>query len=174
MATERNPYEAIPEVQVIPVAEGGTEVEMGENVNIDVSPDGGVIVSFEDTLEVNQKETTARINALGVERDLWNEFLGIRKKLKANNSSRGVNTLLNRIEKFVSKGQSATAMIEEANAQGWKTVYEEKEEKHVQPTARQLLDDYSWADGLISESGEQNIRDVTNYLPDLSQERKRD
>jgi len=58
MATERNPYEAIPEVQVIPVAEGGTEVEMGENVNIDVSPDGGVIVSFEDTLEVNQKETT--------------------------------------------------------------------------------------------------------------------
>ena len=31
---------------------------MGENVNIDVSPDGGVIVSFEDTLEVNQKETT--------------------------------------------------------------------------------------------------------------------
>ena len=58
MATERNPYEAIPEVQVIPVSEGGTEVEMGENVNIDVSPDGGVIVSFEDSLEIDQKPTT--------------------------------------------------------------------------------------------------------------------
>lgn len=127
-----------------------------------------------DKEKVNQKEITARINALGVEMDLWNEFLGIRKKLKANNSTRGVNTLLNRIEKFVSKGQSATAMIEEANAQGWKTVYEEKEEKHVQPTARQLLDDYSWADGLIAQPGEQNIRNVTDYLPDLSQERKRD
>jgi hypothetical protein len=58
MATERNPYEAIPKVQVIPVSEGGTEVEMGENVNIDVSPDGGVIVSFEDSLEIDQKPTT--------------------------------------------------------------------------------------------------------------------
>ena len=55
-----------------------------------------------DKEKVNQKETTARINALGVEMDLWNEFLGIRKKLKANNSTRGVNTLLNRIEKLVS------------------------------------------------------------------------
>ena len=71
-----------------------------------------------DKEKVNQKETTARINALGVEMDLWNEFLGIRKKLKANNSTRGVNTLLNRIEKLVRQGQDATGMIEEANAQG--------------------------------------------------------
>jgi glycerate kinase len=70
-------------------------------------------------------------------------FLGTRKKLKANNSIRGVNTLLNRIEKFVTKGQSATAMIEEANAQGWKTVYEEKEEAacttNRKATTRRLL-----------------------------------
>jgi len=58
MATERNPYDQIPNVQVIPVAEGGTEVEMGENVSIDVSPDGGVIVNFEESLEVEQKPTT--------------------------------------------------------------------------------------------------------------------
>ena len=58
MATERNPYDQIPNVQVIPVAEGGTEVDMGENVSIDVSPDGGVIVNFEESLEVEQKPTT--------------------------------------------------------------------------------------------------------------------
>jgi hypothetical protein len=55
MATERNPYDTIPNVQVIPVGEGGTEVEMGENVSIDVDPDGGVIVNFEESLEVDQK-----------------------------------------------------------------------------------------------------------------------
>jgi uncharacterized protein YdaU (DUF1376 family) len=127
-----------------------------------------------DKEKVNQKEITSRINALGVERELWNEFLGTRKKLKANNSIRGVNTLLNRIEKFVTKGQSATAMIEEANAQGWKTVYEEREEKHVQPTARQLLNDYSWADGLITEQDKQSVRDAPSYLPNFSKERGRD
>jgi uncharacterized protein YdaU (DUF1376 family) len=127
-----------------------------------------------DKEKVNQKEITSRINALGVERELWNEFLGTRKKLKANNSIRGVNTLLNRIEKFVTKGQSATAMIEEANAQGWKTVYEEKEEKHAQPTARQLLEDYSWADGLITEQNKQGVRDAPSYLPNFSKERGRD
>ena len=31
MATERNPYDPIPQISVIPVGEGGTEVEMGEN-----------------------------------------------------------------------------------------------------------------------------------------------
>jgi len=127
-----------------------------------------------DKEKVNQKEITSRINALGVERDLWNEFLGTRKKLKANNSIRGVNTLLSRIEKFVTKGQSATAMIEEANAQGWKTVYEEREEKHVQPTARQLLNDYSWADGLITEQNKQSVRDDPSNLPNFSKERGRD
>jgi uncharacterized protein YdaU (DUF1376 family) len=127
-----------------------------------------------DKEKVNQKEITSRINALGVERELWNEFLGTRKKLKANNSIRGVNTLLNRIEKFVTKGQSATAMIEEANAQGWKTVYEEREEKHVQPTARQLLNDYSWADGLITEQNKQSVRDAPSNLPNFSKERGRD
>jgi hypothetical protein len=88
--------------------------------------------------------------------DLWNEFLGIRKKLKANNSRRGVNTLLNRIEKFVSKGQSATAMIEEANAQGWKTIYPAKEEKH-ESTAIELATNTDWAVGLRSQPDQPDI-----------------
>ena len=121
-----------------------------------------------------ETETDARLARLGVDKALWIEYLGTRRKLKCNNSERAINTLVNRIEKLVREGQNATAMLEEANAQSWKTVYEEKEKQHVQPTARQLLDDYSWADGLISQPGEQNIRDVTDYLPDLSQERKRD
>ena len=121
-----------------------------------------------------ETETDARLARLGVDKALWIEYLGTRRKLKCNNSERAINTLVNRIEKLVRQGQDATAMLEEANAQSWKTVYEEKEKQHVQPTARQLLDDYSWADGLIAQPGEQNIRNVTDYLPDLSQERKRD
>jgi len=61
MATERNPYEMIDQqakVITLPVGQGGMSAEVGEAVTIDASPDGGVIVNFEDSLEVEQKPTT--------------------------------------------------------------------------------------------------------------------
>ena len=61
MATERNPYEMIDQqakVITLPVGQGGMSAEVGEAVTIDASPDGGVVVNFEDSLEVEQKPTT--------------------------------------------------------------------------------------------------------------------
>ena len=119
-----------------------------------------------DKEKVNKKEITSRINALGVDRDLWLEFLQTRKRLKANNSGRGVNTLMNRIEKFVRQGQDATAMIEEANAQGWKTVYKHKEDKHEQ-TATELATNTDWAIG-FSDVDQQGVRSSQSHLPHIS------
>ena len=86
----------------------------------------------------------ARVAALGIEKDLWEEYLKTRKRLKATNTPRGLRTLLGRIEKFVSQGRDATAMIEEANAQGWKTVYEPKGDTNVSKSALAILNHTDW------------------------------
>lgn len=86
----------------------------------------------------------ARVAALGIDSDLWDEYLKTRKRLKATNTPRGLKTLLGRIEKFVSQGRDATAMIEEANAQGWKTVYEPKGDTNVSKSALAILNHTDW------------------------------
>jgi hypothetical protein len=86
----------------------------------------------------------ARVAALGIEKDLWDEYLKTRKRLKATNTPRGLRTLLGRIEKFVSQGRDATSMIEEANAQGWKTVYEPKGDTNVSKSALAILNHTDW------------------------------
>ena len=91
-----------------------------------------------------KKIILARVAALGIEKDLWEEYLKTRKRLKATNTPRGLRTLLGRIEKFVSQGRDATAMIEEANAQGWKTVYEPKGDTNVSKSALAILNHTDW------------------------------
>ena len=105
-----------------------------------------------------ETETDARLARLGVDKALWIEYLGTRRKLKCNNSERAINTLVNRIEKLVREGQNATAMLEEANAQSWKTVYSAKEEKH-EPTAIELATNTDWAIGLRPEPDQPGIWD---------------
>ena len=91
-----------------------------------------------------KKIILARVAALGIDSDLWDEYLKTRKRLKATNTPRGLRTLLGRIEKFVSQGRDATAMIEEANAQGWKTVYEPKGDTNVSKSALAILNHTDW------------------------------
>lgn len=91
-----------------------------------------------------KKIILARVAALGIDSDLWTEYLKTRKRLKATNTPRGLKTLLGRIEKFASQGRDATAMIEEANAQGWKTVYEPKGDTNVSKSALAILNHTDW------------------------------
>lgn len=91
-----------------------------------------------------KKIILARVAALGIDSDLWDEYLKTRKRLKATNTPRGLRTLLGRIEKFASQGRDATAMIEEANAQGWKTVYEPKGDTNVSKSALAILNHTDW------------------------------
>ena len=55
MATERNPYEAIPSATVIPVPESGATIDVNENVTFDIEEDGGVVVNFEESIEIETK-----------------------------------------------------------------------------------------------------------------------
>ena len=65
----------------------------------------------------------------GVERDLWNEFLKTRTKLKAPNTPRALNALTKRLALYVAQGCDANELVEEANSNGWKTVYNKGETK---------------------------------------------
>jgi len=121
-----------------------------------VKRDCNVTVTVQDTdTDTEQKQNKsisnqekkiilARVAALGIDSDLWDEYLKTRKRLKATNTPRGLRTLLGRIEKFVSQGRDATAMIEEANAQGWKTVYEPKGDTNVSKSALAILNHTDW------------------------------
>jgi hypothetical protein len=124
----------------------------------EVKRDCNVTVTVQDTdtdTDTEQKQNKsisnqekkiilARVAALGIDSDLWDEYLKTRKRLKATNTPRGLKTLLGRIEKFVSQGRDATAMIEEANAQGWKTVYEPKGDTNVSKSALAILNHTDW------------------------------
>jgi len=114
-----------------------------------VKRDCNVSVTVQETdtdtdTDTEQINITARVMALGIDKGLWNEYIKTRKRLKATNTPRGLRTLLGRIEKFVSQGRDATAMIEEANAQGWKTVYEPKGDTNVSKSALAILNHTDW------------------------------
>ena len=114
-----------------------------------VKRDCNVSVTVQETdtdtdTDTEQINITARVMALGIDKGLWNEYIKTRKRLKATNTPRGLRTLLGRIEKFVSQGRDATEMIEEANAQGWKTVYEPKGDTNVSKSALAILNHTDW------------------------------
>lgn len=55
MATERNPYDKIPSAEIIQIPEQGASIEIGESVSFDIEEDGGVVVSFENEFEYEEK-----------------------------------------------------------------------------------------------------------------------
>ena len=59
---------------------------------------------------------------------IFNEFLELRKKLKAVNSDRAINTLINKLNKYDEETQYK--MIEQSIVNSWKDVYELKENKN--------------------------------------------
>ena len=59
--------------------------------------------------------------------ELFNEFLQVRKKLKAVNSDRAINTLINKLNKY--DDDTKCEMIEKSIVNSWKDVYELKEKE---------------------------------------------
>lgn len=130
------------------LSKGVTEVKRDCNVTVTVQDtDTDTDTEQKQNKSISNQEKKiilTRVAALGIEKDLWDEYLKTRKRLKATNTPRGLRTLLGRIEKFVSQGRDATAMIEEANAQGWKTVYEPKGDTNVSKSALAILNHTDW------------------------------
>lgn len=86
-----------------------------------------------------------------IEDDLWDEFLAIRKKVKAVNSPRALKTLINKIEKFYHQGHNVNALVETAVVNSWKDIYLPRTGKNYGnskpssgPTATQLATNMEW------------------------------
>lgn len=76
---------------------------------------------------------------LGINLELWEEFLKNRKRLRASNTPAALKTLINKIERFQQQGHDANALVETANERGWKSVFEPDQPKSGNsPTAREI------------------------------------
>lgn len=82
----------------------------------------------------------------GVDPDLWKEYLKTRTKLKAPNTERAINTLTNKLVKLVDKGSLANDLIEIANSNGWKSVYEPNDKKTSDQKFRTMDNDQLYAE----------------------------
>ena len=63
----------------------------------------------------------------GVSEELWNDFLEVRRKLKAVNSERAINSILADLSRWKAKGHCPASIIETSIRSSWKDVYEPKQ-----------------------------------------------
>jgi hypothetical protein len=86
---------------------------------------------------------------LGIDSDLWDEWMSNRKKAKAQNTPRAIAAVVTRIKELQAKGHDPQSLVETANASGWKTVYEPRENGNGNnrngQTLAERLSDTSWA-----------------------------
>lgn len=68
------------------------------------------------------------------------EFLEVRKKLKAVNSTRAINTLINKLNKY--PDDVKYQMIENSIVNSWKDVYELKTKQFNKPTRKEVVPDW--------------------------------
>jgi biotin operon repressor len=69
-----------------------------------------------------------------VEKDVWDEFMRVRKKRKAVDSDFAYNRLLLKAEKFHSLGYNVNELITDAIVGGWKDFYEPKQARNPKIT----------------------------------------
>jgi hypothetical protein len=93
---------------------------------------------------ITKTDFDGQAKQLGIDPDLWTEWMANRKKLKAQNTPRAMTTLINRIKQLQAKGFKPNDLVEVANERGWKTVYEPKEAPNGKPTLQERLLDTSW------------------------------
>lgn len=81
-------------------------------------------------LDKNRLDNKEQKNYFGDEKlnEIFNEFLQLRKKLKAVNSDRAINSLLNTLNKY--DDSTKYRMIENSIRNSWKDVYPIKESKY--------------------------------------------
>jgi len=87
-----------------------------------------------------------------VDQEAWNDFMDVRKKLKAVHSDRAINTLINKIEKYHNQGLDVNEILEASIVSSWKDIYPRKEDQNGKgqsgnsknPTAKELLTNYNW------------------------------
>lgn len=91
---------------------------------------------------------------------LFTEFINQRKKLKAVNSERAINTLINKLNKY--DDETKYKMIENSIVNSWKDVYELKENKKT--GTKEIIPE--WFDKKIEkeEMKEEDLEDIMKEL----------
>ncbi len=74
----------------------------------------------------NEKVNENKYYIDGELNDIFEEFLQVRKKLKAVNSGRAINTLINKLSKY--DDETKYKMIEQSIVNSWKDIYELKKQ----------------------------------------------
>jgi len=97
-----------------------------------------------DTDKENMKQVYTRLKALGVDKPLWDEFIKTRKRLKATNTPRALATLATKAEQFHASGENIKELFEEANSNGWKSIYERKNRQQRRHSATKIATSTDW------------------------------
>jgi uncharacterized protein (UPF0335 family) len=90
------------------------------------------------------KSVFKRMNALGVDTPLLTEYIKTRSRLKATNTARALATLANKAEKLAKQGEDIKELVEEANSNGWKTIYERKNRQQRRHSATKIATSTDW------------------------------
>ena len=102
--------------------------------------------------------------------DIFLEFIEVRKKLKAVNSDRAINTLINKLNKY--DDDTKYLMIEKSIVNSWKDVYELKQEKTTPYKRTEVVP--SWLNSNIeeNEATQEEIEELEKQLDPDFEKRK--
>jgi predicted phage replisome organizer len=84
-------------------------------------------------IEIEKRDKIKDIEYFSSEKlnEIFSEFLQMRKKIKAVNSDRAINTIINKLNKY--DDDTKYKMIENSIVNSWKDVYELKQNKKIVP-----------------------------------------
>lgn len=103
------------------------------------------ITDFKKQLIVEKREAVpAEVYRLGIDAELWQEYMATRKRIKATSTPRAINTLINKITSLAAVGHNPVQLVEEANANGWKSVYAKSQEDSSRRTASHFATNNDW------------------------------
>lgn len=122
--------------------------------------------SNNNTSNNNKKETKKVSYVLpeSVDVELFSDYLALRKTLKAPNTQRAINGLINKLNDFEAKGFNANDIVSTAYENGWKSFYEPKPQfnKHTNNTNVDFALQHNVFDIIESIPDEQSHQGVIN------------
>lgn len=99
-----------------------------------------------------------------IDKNTWDDFLAIRKKLKATDSNRALSILINQLAEFRSQGQNPNTILEQSISNSWKGVFGLKQQTRTRADTRaeitrSVMDihDTSWMDPPPSDGSERPV-----------------
>lgn len=94
-----------------------------------IDDDGTVLIEAEEkpvkAIAVKPKAVAVVLPEF-LDTELWNDFLDHRKKLRAPNTPRALNSLLKKLANFYHAGHNVNEIIQKSYDNGWKDVFEPK------------------------------------------------